>query len=87
MSDSATSSNSSSNALFQASPTPAASAGSVLQFIFAAVLIFGGFWLMGSAFGGGQYDIWIFSAGLLADVIGFYIAFGINPGHQKARGI
>ena len=47
----------------------------LLLVILSAVLVFGGFWLMGSAFGETEYAIELFMGGLIADFIGFAIAF------------
>lgn len=52
-------------------------------FILAAVLVFGGFYLMASAFGGSDFAYWIFLAGLLADALGFWIAFGWWPNRRR----
>lgn len=71
--------------LFAPTPTPRASAGTVAAYVFAMVLILGGFYLMSAAFSSPDMGLWIFAAGLFADVIGFWFAFGILPSIDSKR--
>lgn len=45
-------------------------------FVVAAILVFGGFYLMGLAPSVEGAELWLFLAGILVDAIGFWIAFG-----------
>ncbi len=71
--------------LFAPTPTPRASAGTVLAFLFAIVMVFGGFYLMGHAFSSPDFGIWWFTAGVLADAFGLWFAFGILPSLDSRR--
>lgn len=68
--------------LFEPASGPGAGAATVLVFIIALVLVFGGFYLMGSAFGATEHGFWIFAAGLAADTLGFWLAFGLWPNRK-----
>lgn len=70
------------DALFVASAQPKPSAGSILVFILSAVLVFGGFYLMGMAFSVEGAGLWLFSGGLIATVVGFWIPFGLLSGRR-----
>lgn len=64
------------NDLFETSDGPGSSAGAVLRVIIAAVLVFGGFYLMGISFELEEgLGFWMFSAALLAEGVGFWTAF------------
>ncbi|KKI17107.1 MULTISPECIES: hypothetical protein [unclassified Leucobacter] len=45
-------------------------------FVVSAILVFGGFYLMGLAPSIAGAELWLFLAGILVDTIGFWIAFG-----------
>lgn len=45
-------------------------------FVVSAILVFGGFYLMGLAPSIAGAELWLFLAGILVDAIGFWIAFG-----------
>lgn len=62
--------------LFQPSPAQSLSGLERVVFVLALILVFGGFWLMGSAFGGNEFGIETFAGGLAADAVGFWLAFG-----------
>lgn len=70
-------------AVFAPSPRPRLSAGSLLLIILCFVLVFGGFYMMGAAFTYEEIGIWLFSAGILVDALGFWIAFGILPNRDR----
>lgn len=71
--------------LFAPTPTPRASASTILAFLFVIALVFGGFYLMAHAFSGTEFGIWWFAAGVLADAFGFWFAFGILPSIDRRR--
>lgn len=70
-----------STSLFQPSPTPRLSALEVVIFVLSIVLIFGGFYLFGAAFGH-EWAFELFAAGIIADTIGFWLAFGWLAGRK-----
>ncbi|MFC4223142.1 hypothetical protein [Lysinibacter cavernae] len=47
----------------------------VLGLIFAFLLVFGGFYVIGSAFAAEGYEAIVFGAGVLIDALGLWIAF------------
>lgn len=63
------------SSLFAESEAGGLGFGGVLLVILCLVLVFGGFYLMGSAFGDTDYAIEFFVGGLIANFIGFGIAF------------
>ncbi|WP_166985729.1 hypothetical protein [Canibacter zhoujuaniae] len=81
--------------LFAQGTRPRASFSTILLFIVAAALVFGGFALFGHAFDiasvsesntiepGGWNAFTVFAAGLLCDAIGFWLAFSFIPGREK----
>ena len=67
--------------VFAPSTQPSAGAGTVVLFIITALLVFGGFYVMSMAFHlEPATAIWVFSIGLLMDVIGFWLPFGLISG-------
>ncbi|MFV0433336.1 MAG: hypothetical protein ACK5LO_05080 [Leucobacter sp.] len=66
--------------LFQRPEQPRAGFGSILLFIVCAVLLFGGFYVMSLAFEAGVNGTWIFVAGLAANFVACFLAFGISGG-------
>ncbi|MBL3700682.1 hypothetical protein [Leucobacter luti] len=67
------------HAPFVPTPNPPISASTIIGFIISAVLVFGGFYLMGLAFSVPGAEIWLFAGGLGVDALGLWIAFGIIP--------
>lgn len=72
-----------STSLFQPSPNPRLSALEVAVLLLSLVLVFGGFYLMGAAFGDNQWGLETFAAGLLVDALGLWLVFGWLPGRNK----
>lgn len=72
-----------SNALFQASPTPRVSPFDAIMLVVSMVLVFGGFYLMGAAFSSENWGFEIFAAGIAADALGLWLAFGVIPSRDK----
>ena len=71
-------------AVFAPSPRPRMAASTVIALLVSTILVFGGFYLMGSAFSHGESaGLWLFAGGLAADVIGFWIAFGWLPSRDR----
>ena len=71
------------DALFVASAQPKPSLTTILLFVLVALLVFGGFYLMGAAFSVAEgLGFWFFAGGLALDVIGFWLAFGIIPNRR-----
>lgn len=72
------------DSVFAPSTQPSAGAGTVLLVIVTALLVFGGFYVMSMAF---HLDpvtaIWVFSIGLLMDIIGFWLPFGLITGLSR----
>lgn len=64
---------------FVPNPNPPASASTVIGFIIAAALVFGGFYMMGMAFSVPGAEIWLFAGGIMVDAVGLWIAFGLIP--------
>lgn len=69
---------------FATSPHPRLSGSTVLLFLIAAILVFGGFYLMGAAFSVTTGALWMFAGGLAADTLGFWLVFGIIPNRGRA---
>lgn len=71
--------------LFEESSQGAVSAVTALSFILSIVLVFGGMILTSYAFGGVSEttDLTIFSVGLAAIIIGFFIPFGLLSALNK----
>ncbi len=65
---------------------PRISAGSIIGFIVAAALVFGGFYMMGMAFSVPGAEIWLFGGGIMVDALGLWIAFGLIPALEDRRG-
>lgn len=73
-------------ALFEESSRGAVSAVTAVFFVLSIVLSMGGIVLMGYGFNveiGAITELWIFSAGLAATVIGFMLPFAILPAMGK----
>lgn len=64
---------------FIPSENPPVGASTVIGFIVASVLVFGGFYMMGMAFSVPGAEIWLFAGGIIVDAIGLWIAFGLIP--------
>lgn len=74
-----------SNELFESSSVPGSSAGAIFTVVLAAIFVFGGFYVMALAFDvPGDVGFWLFSASLLMEVIGFWIAFRGDRASKKA---
>ncbi|WP_449281786.1 hypothetical protein [Leucobacter sp.] len=71
--------------LFAPTPTPRASAGTVLAFVFVLALVLGGFYMMAHAFSSPDFGLAWFAGGLLADALGFWFAFGLLPSLDSRR--
>lgn len=72
------------DAVFAPSPRPRMAASTVFALLASVILVFGGFYLMGSAFSYGEGPgIWLFAGGLAADVIGFWLAFNWLPNRER----
>lgn len=70
-------------AVFAPSPRPRLSAFSALMVLVTGAFILGGFYLMSIAFTYHEIGLWLFVGGLLADVIGFWIAFGLLSSSER----
>lgn len=81
MASPATETTATSTSLFQPSPNPRLSALEVVAFVLSMVLVFGGFYLFAAAFGH-EWALELFAAGLIAETIGFWIAFGWLTGRK-----
>lgn len=71
--------------LFEESSQGAVSAITAVLFVLSAVLMIGGFLLVGNSFRAGLdgVEIWMFSGGIAATVLGFLIPFGMLPATGK----
>lgn len=65
--------------LFEESSQGAVSVVTAIGFVLSFVLVVGGMVLFSYGFGMGSNDLWIFSAGLAATIIGFVVPFTILP--------
>ncbi|NLA65427.1 MAG: hypothetical protein GX862_05775 [Leucobacter sp.] len=66
-------------ALFEESSQGSVSAITAVFFVLSTVLVLGGMVLFSYGFGTGESDIWLFSAGLAATIIGFILPFAVLP--------
>lgn len=75
------------HAPFVPNPHEPASASTIIGFIVAAALVFGGFYMMGMAFSVPGAEFWLFGGGIVIDAIGLWVAFGLIPyfSDRKAR--
>ncbi|MCW2287151.1 hypothetical protein [Leucobacter luti] len=75
------------HAPFVPNPHEPASASTVIGFIIAAALVFGGFYMMGMAFSVPGAEFWLFGGGIVVDAVGLWVAFGLIPyfSDRKAR--
>ncbi|QBE48387.1 hypothetical protein [Leucobacter triazinivorans] len=71
--------------LFAPTPTPRASAGTVLAFVVVVVLMLAGFYMMAHAFSSPDLGLAWFAGGLLVDAFAFWFAFGILPSFDSRR--
>ena len=70
-------------ALFEESSQGAVGATTAIVFVLSLVLTFGGMVLSSYAFGAASLHIEIFSAGLVATILGMLIPFTLLPALQK----
>ena len=70
-------------ALFEESSQGAVSAVTAIVFVLSAVLVFGGMVLFSFGFGTEGADLPIFTAGLLAVIVGFVLPFSTLPATGK----
>lgn len=67
------------NNLFVPAEQKSSGAGAIAGFVLSLVLVFGGFWVMSIAFTTAGYELPLFLGGMLMDVVGFWLAFGLIP--------
>lgn len=65
--------------LFIPDPNPRITATEIALFLFSAIFVFGGFYVMGLAFSFPGLGFQMFGGGLLLDAFGLWIAFGLVP--------
>jgi len=70
-------------ALFEESSQGAVSAVTAIVFILSFVLVMGGMVVFSYGFGMGEADLWIFTIGLVATIVGFILPFTILPAIGK----
>lgn len=70
-------------ALFEESSQGAVSAVTAVMFVLSAVLLFGGMVLSSYGFTGEDPDLTVFSLGLVAILVGFFIPFAALPASGK----
>lgn len=69
-------------ALFEESSQGGVSAVTAISFILSFVLTVGGFILMSYGFNpsmGGTFELWMFTGGLIATIVGFALPFALLP--------
>ncbi|SJN10679.1 hypothetical protein FM113_09800 [Leucobacter sp. 7(1)] len=64
---------------FVPNPHPRHGASTIIGFIVAAALVFGGFYMMGMAFSVPGAEFLLFAGGIVVDAIGLWVAFGLIP--------
>ncbi|WP_449278134.1 hypothetical protein [Leucobacter sp. GX24907] len=67
------------NNLFVPAEQKSSGAGAIAGFVISLLLVFGGFWVMSIAFSTPGLEVELFMGGLLMDVVGFWLAFGLIP--------
>ncbi len=72
------------DSVFVPSTQPSAGAGTVLLVVVSALLVFGGFYVMSISF---SFEpvvaTWVFILGLMMDVVGFWLPFGLISGLDR----
>lgn len=71
------------NELFERSEEGGSGFATVAVFALCAILVFGGFFMMGSSFSMGDNGLWMFAGALAATALGFWIAFGLWPNRKR----
>ena len=65
------------------STTPALSVGSLIVFVLAVALMLGGFYMMAEAFHTVGYETLMFTGGLLASCLAFFLALSWLPSRER----
>ncbi|GAA1629586.1 hypothetical protein [Leucobacter chromiireducens] len=64
---------------FVPNPHPRHGATTIIGFLVSAILVFGGFYMMGMAFSVPGAEFLLFAGGIIVDAIGLWVAFGLIP--------